>query len=464
MTFSPPTLDETHAFLIALTRALQPEIDVSEMTDEWLWTKTQAAGVTGNHAHLRAVLNDLLPDTSEGDILRRWAAIRGVVPKTATPARKADALRVVGTPTTTVPDGSEIVHDVSGLRFKTSGTNIVGPGGYVDCDVIAIDVGSQTRLSKGERLTFGTPIVNIQEDAELQLALDEDGTDQESDGALRRRVLARFSSPPLGGSAEDYVQWALEVTGYADAYAYPLRAGLGTVDLAALHEGSGSVRAPTAPEVAALQALLDVKRPVSVKGFRVLNVTAEEVDVEVTVLPDGEPEHEFDWDDTTPGTVLAWTGATRLLQFTGGARPTTLKAGDRIVIKKLAGVGTGKERVVESLSGADSVVLEADATGDAPAATETVYAGGALVQLVRDSIQALFGSLGTANPDTNRYGAWEGSLRPTKLSGAAGDVDGVLEAVVVIPLAKTDASDPLYPQDGSVGLLVAGRILVRRAH
>ncbi len=470
MSFTPPqSLDEKHAILIALAKALFPDVDISEMSDEWLWTRLQSAATMANHAHQNATVNDLLPDNSEGPLLRRWATIRGVTPKTATGARKADALRVVGTAATNIPDASELVHSESGLRFKTLGASIIGPGGFVDVDVVAIDVGSQTRLNKGEILTFVILIGNVQEDAELQLDLDEGGDDVESDGDLRRRVLSRFSSPALGGAAEDYVQWALEVTGYLDAYTYPLRAGNGTVDLVALHAGSNSVRAPTAPEVAELQALINKKRPVAVKGsvggsigFRVLQVTAETVNVEVKIFPDGEPEHAFDWDDAAAPTVNAWDAGLRKLTFNGGARPATLAAGHRLIVAQGA---TGKERIVESLGpGAADVILETDATGDVPAAGNTVYAGGALVQPAREAIQELFDSLGTANPDSKRYGSWEGNLRPMSLVREVGDIDGVLDVEVVAPAVTTAASDPAYPNDASVGLLVAGRILARWKH
>ena len=457
-----PTLEDSLAFLVALFKALFPDADVSALSFNYLWAKTQAAGVTDNHAHIEAVKNDLLPDTSEGDMLDRWGAVRGVTRKGATSARKADALRVTGVATTTVSDASELFHS-SGLRFKTSGSDIVGPGGYVDVDVVAIDTGSATRLSKGERLTFSTPIANIEEDAELQLDMDEDGDDQELDGAYRLRILSRFSSPPLGGAQEDYVQWALEEVGIENAYAYPLRNGLGTVDVAALHKGSGTARLLSSPEIAELQAIIDTKRPVSVKGFRVLEVTTAAVNVEFTLLPDGQPQHEFDWDDDTPPTVLTWTALTRTVQLTA-ARPSTMKAGDRVIFDNVGDTGTGKERVIESLSGSDSFVLEDDPTGDTPSATDTVYSGGPLVELTRQAIQDHFDTLGTANPDASRYGAWEGNLRASAINREASAVDGVLDGTVVAPVGTIEGDDPAYPNNDSIELLIAGRILVRRQH
>ncbi|HWU86210.1 MAG TPA: baseplate J/gp47 family protein [Kofleriaceae bacterium] len=465
MAFRTPTLDEQHATLIAVSKALQPDIDVSDTSTENLWLLTQAAGVTDNHANVAAAKNDLLPQTASGEMLDRWADLRGVRRKGATPARKAAALRVFGTPTTTVDDGTTFRH-VSGLRFKTTnGDELVGPSGYVDCDVVAIDKGSATRLNAGETLTIETPVTGLEDEAELQKDLDEDGEDAEQDGALSPRVVSRFRDPPRGGTRVDYEQWALEIDGIAAAYPYPLRGGNGTVHLAALHAGSGAARILDSVEISDLQALIDAKkRPVSVKGFTVLKVVEEPTDVEVTVLPDGEPEHEFDWDDTTPPVVLSWNAGTRTLTFATD-RPPSMAAGHRIAIDPASGSGgTGAERVIESLSSTDAVVLEADDDGDTPVATDTVYAGGPLVEPIRQAIIGLIDALGTANPDAHRYGTWEGNLRPIKIGSAAGAVDGVLEVAVAVPAATVEASDPAYPDNGEVGLITPGRILVRRAH
>ncbi len=465
MAFDTPTLDEEVEFQAAHMRHLFPTADVSEGSPNWLFLKTIAAGVTGNHAHIEAVKNDVMPDTSLGTELGRWGVIKGVAKKGATPARKSKALRVVGTPGTAVPNTRAMFHPPTGLKFQTANADVVGAGGSVDMDVVGVDVGSQTRLSAGETLQFTVPIAGLEETAELQLALDQDGDDAELDGDYRARVLARFSSPLAGNRADDYIAWALAVTGIATAFDYPLRGGVGTNDLAALHKGSGGVRCLSDGEVASLQAVIDALRPVGMKAFRVLKVTAivAPPDVEVTIIPDGALEHEFDWDDTTPPTVLAWTALTRTLQF-AAARPSSMQAGHRLTIDPVAGGGTGKERVIESLSGADTVILENDPAGDTPAATDTIYAGGPLVEPTRQSIQALADGFGPANPDAKRYGPWEGNLRPNAVSRVATAVAGVLDGTVIAPVATVVANDPAYPDDQTVELIILGHILVRKQH
>lgn len=464
MAFQTPTFEEQAHFCVAHFKALFPEDDISATSFNLLWLLTIAAAVTDNHAHIDATKNDLLPDTAEGDELERWAKIRGVTKKGATGARKAKALRVTGVAGTNVPVDAELVHDATSLRFKTTSTgNVDAILLYVDIDIAALDTGAQTRLPAGESLRFtALPSPNLEESNELQLSLDEDGTDAESDGDLRLRVLSRFSSPPLGGAQEDYVQWALAQTGIAAAFCYPVRAGLGSVDLAALHAGSGSVRALSDPETADLQAKVDELRPVNVKAFRVLKVIPAEVDIEFTYVPNGEAQFAPDWDDAGPPTVGAWNAGTRKLTFAGGVRPPSIIPGDRLAVKDPAGTGTGKERVVESLDGADAVILEDDADGDVPAAGYSVYSGGPLVEPIRAAIQALVDSLGTANPDAKRYGAWEGNLRPSAIGRVATAVEGVLDGTVIAPAVTQAASDPAYPDDDEIGLLIAGRILVRK--
>lgn len=462
--FQTPTIDESTSFLVALFAALFPQADVSEESFNWKWSKTQAGGTTDNHAHIEAVKTDLFPDSAEGDMADRWATILGRARKAATPARKDAALRVFGTPATNVPDATQFKHS-SGLLFKTNGAAVIAASGYIDCNVLAIDVGSATRLNKGQILSLTAPIAGLNDDAELQLSLDQDGTDAESDGSLQRRMLLRLSSPPLGGAATDYVQWAIEETGIEAAFCYPNRQGAGSVDLTALHAGSGASRLLLAGEITDLQAKIDAKRPVGAT-FRLLTVTAKAVDTEYTVLPDGDPSTEFDWDDSTAPLVLAWTAATRKVQFQGGTRPATMKAGDRLTIKPVAGGGTGQEYTIESLSGADAVILE-EAPNPAPANNDVVYSGGPLVAPIRAAQQALFDALGTANPDLTRYGAWEGNLRPGAVDRVSRAIAGVLDGSVVAPVAIVSAADTAGqppPLDATIELLIAGRMLVRRFH
>jgi uncharacterized phage protein gp47/JayE len=473
MAFETPTLDEQHAILIAMFKVILANLNsgrgpnVAQGSFNWLWLRTLSAAVTDNHAHISADKNDLMPDTLVGESQDRWGAAIGKPRKGATPSRKSAALQISGTPTTQVPVGLQLSH-TSGLLFQVTSSELVGPDDHALVDIEALSTGSSTRLSKGEHLTVLDPPAGIAEDAVLVLDLDEGGDDAEGVGDYQGRILDHFQEPALGGAQNDYVTWVKEVTDVAQGYCYPKRAGVGTVDVVALHAGSGGDRVLGGPEISTVQDYLDTKRPVSVIDARVLTVTANAQNVDFTYVSDGAAEHAPDWDDEAGYTAIAWTALTRLMQFGGGARPPTLKVGDRLTIKRTDGGGNGKERVVESFGiAADTVVLEQLDGADEPDVGATIYAGGPLTELIRLAVVELFDSLGPANPDATRYGAWEGNLRPVAISRHATGVDGVVDGTVVTPAATVVAADTgvgIPDEDGSVELLIPGRIIARPQH
>ena len=150
----------------------------------------------------------------------------------------------------------------------------VPAAGAVDVDVLAVSTGSATRLKKGEILEYLSTPAGIQTKIELQRDLDDDGFDSEQDGAARNRLLAALATPSSGGNQSDFVGWALSQLGISQAFCYPNRAGLGTVDVAALHTGAdrplpGAVAASSSISTAQLQVLatgIGTSNPAGVYG------------------------------------------------------------------------------------------------------------------------------------------------------------------------------------------------------
>ncbi len=457
MPFAIPTLDESHELGLALAEALYPEDDTSQGSYLYRLTRVIAAMVADNHAHTFTAFDEILPDKSRDALLDRWGAILAILRKEATPARKANALRLTGTTGSTFAIGELLAH-VSNLRFQVNENGSIPAAGFIDVDVVGVDKGSQTRLSAGEVLTFVSPLTGIAPTAELQLALDEDGDDAEQNGPYRLRILNRFQLPPLGGARNDYSTWALEVTGIAAAFTYPVRAGVGSVDLVALHAGRGTARILNASETDELQAYIDAKRPVSVVDFRVLDVVPQVADVEVTVQP-LSATYQFDWVDQTPPLVASWSAGDRRLTLQA-PRPLTLQAGGRVVIKTAG--GTWASIAVESLPVTNTQLILESAPPVAPTNGDLVYAGGPLTEPCRAAVQALFDSLGTANPDAHRYGEWEGNLRVLDVGDAAKSVTGAYNPLVIAPAADVEAVDPAFPNDAEISLLVSRGILIRK--
>ncbi|KOP31814.1 tail protein, partial [Xenorhabdus sp. GDc328] len=80
-----------------------------------------------------------------------------------------------------------------------------------------------------------------------------------------------------------YRRWALEVPGVTNAFVYPLRRGLGTVDIA-ITSADGL---PSADIINAVQAHIDDVRPVTAKSSLVLAPALRPVDFVVEVVLDG---------------------------------------------------------------------------------------------------------------------------------------------------------------------------------
>lgn len=469
-TFVVPSLDGTHAILVTDHLNRFPGDDVSRQSDNWKRLRTNALAVTALHARLDVLEKNMLPDTTDRKQQDRWGTILGVARKLATPAFGSACLRVFGTVGAAIT--ASILGHADGTTYRC-GTGTIGAGGFLDVDLnvgvvdpvaSGVSTGSITRKTKGEILTFVGPPPSIQSTAKLQSDLVQGGDDDEGIGAYRVRLLDKMAQPGMGGNANDFSKWELSQSGVATAYVYPLRQGLGSVDVAFLHSGRGAARLPSAPEIASVQAYVDTQRPVSMADFRVITVAAEPTDVEILVTPTDEPQFQFDWDDAVPPTVSAWNGTTRVLTFS--ARPTDLLPKDRLIYRSAA-PNDGSELVVEALGpGGNDVTVAALTAAQAaapPVATNAVYAGGPLVEPLRQALLALFDLLGPARGSeaAKVAGLWEDKLRPATLFKIAQLSDGVLDSTVVTPAVNVVATN--NPPVGSVGLIVPRRILVRKA-
>ena len=464
MSYTLETIDDMHGLLVALARGLFPTLDVSRLSFPSLFAKVIAAAAVGVHSHVDSVRKDLLPWSAEGDALDAWGVAIGVARKGATPSRRSAALRLANNSGTgeSITTGRALVH-ASGLRFAVNQDVTVAANSTADVDVIAVDVGSATRLDVGEILTFVTPPAHVEDSAELQLALTDDGTDKESDGDYQARVLSHFSAPPLGGAQNDYVQWSLQISGISRAYVYPNRNGLGTVDVAALHSGSGSARLLNPTERGVLQAYLDTVAPVHAT-VRVIEVMEQLASVEVLVRDNGQPQYAWDWiDPITPPSVSSWNSTTRSLTFSA-ALPDGIVVGSRLTLKKTDGTGSGEVLRVQSVTSTTVIVLETAPTV-APVSGDVIYAASTLSSAVRTAIINMVNALGTANPDAASYGSWDANLRLAALFREVTGVAGVMDAQISSPSANIEAVDPWdFPAPGNahIWVLSPSRVIVRR--
>lgn len=190
--------------------------------------------------------------TAEKEFLERKASTWGIT-------RKAGA-RAVGQVSFTgsglVPAGAVLRSDEGRLFTVDADVTVPGTGA-----VTASENGSASNLDEGEALSLVQAVTGVSGTATV-LSLSG-GVDAETDDELRARLLSVLQSPPMGGSAADYVTWALEVPGVTRAWCYPLYLGLGTVGLSFVCDGQAESPLPDEEMVRRVQTHINERRPVT---------------------------------------------------------------------------------------------------------------------------------------------------------------------------------------------------------
>ena len=203
----------------------------------------------------------LLPDTAETEWLDRHAQIWLGGRKAATYA--GGTATVTGIAGTVLPSGVQL--SGPGGTYQTTNTITIGSS-PTPVNLAALTAGAAGNADVGTTLSFLTPVANV--DASAIVVSMTGGTDTETDDELRARILERIRNPPMGGDAEDYVQWALAVPGVTRAWSYPQEQGMGTVTVRFMMD---DLRAPTGfptpQDVQNVTIALDNVRPVAVKDF-----------------------------------------------------------------------------------------------------------------------------------------------------------------------------------------------------
>lgn len=206
----------------------------------------------------------LLPDTAEAEYLDRQARIWGL-------SRKA-ALHATGSVTLAGTDGisleaGAVLTRADGVRFVTLVSATIAAG-TASVPVQAEAGGVEANTPAGATLGLVVAVPGIAGSATVAA------------GGI------------TGGAASDYVQWALTVDGVTRAWVYPRNRGAGTVDVAFVMdgraEGGGSI-IPGPADVAAVQAAIDLRRPVC-DDCVVFAPTAVPLNVTIAGLADDTPE------------------------------------------------------------------------------------------------------------------------------------------------------------------------------
>lgn len=219
--------------------------------------------------YLQWLSEQFLPDTADAEWLDRHAQIWLGGRKAASYAEGFAAVTGAGEIASVLPAGTQVsaTTDDGSFLFETTEDRTI-TGTATNVPVKALLPGPGSNLPDGT--TMALAISGIGEATALSVT---GGADVETDEELRDRVLFRIRKPPMGGDADDYVAWALEVPGVTRAWCAPNEMGIGTVTVRIMCDelrATSDVMTngfPLSGDIEAVRAHLDTKRPVCVKDF-----------------------------------------------------------------------------------------------------------------------------------------------------------------------------------------------------
>jgi len=233
----------------------------------------------------------LLPDTSETEWLDRHATI-WLANADGSRGRKLGTF-AVGSVTMTgvfgnlVPQFTQMT-SADGMTYETTEQIMIGDAA-TPVGVRALTEGKAGNGAPGDTLGFVIAIAGV--DGIATVVTLTGGSDEETDDELRARVLDRIQQPPMGGDAEDYVQWALRVGGVTRAWSAPNEMGIGTCTIRFMADDLRSDNAgfPLQQDIDAVTAYLDTVRPVCVKDRFVEAPIPEPIDFTILGLNPDTP-------------------------------------------------------------------------------------------------------------------------------------------------------------------------------
>ena len=272
-----PDFDSIRATYLRDVRNLLPDAATDSDSDVYVRATAASSAVYGLYQYLLWIARQIMPDTADTENLERHAALRGITRKPGTLA--SGTVTFAGQVGAAIPAGTAVKHVATGLLCLTDALAQIGETGTTTVACHASGVGAVPDYADEPVLAVSTPS-GVQSQAALTLA---GGTDAETDAELLARLLDYMRNPPGGGNAYDYRRWAMEVAGVTAAWCYPLRRGIGTVDVAVL----SAAGLPSDELVADVQAQLDAKRPVACPDVRAFAPTPVAVDVTVRLRVSG---------------------------------------------------------------------------------------------------------------------------------------------------------------------------------
>ena len=277
--FIVPTLEEIRASILRDYQTYYPDADTSEDSDAYARASSLAACAEGIYAHQKWLIKQFFPDTADTEFLEKHAGLRGLRRRNATYAAGKGAT-ISGNPDAVIAVGLQIKTE-DGRFYETTESAVISFGGTAVVAVRSLAMGAAQNIKTATKGSFMAAPVGVSTDVVLNDVVG--ATNAESDSSLLERLLNKIRRPAAGGNKYDYKDWALEVDGVEQAYVYPLRRGLGTVDIAITADNG----VPSDDTVRRAQEYIDQERPVTAKESKVVKPDVTKVNFNIQVKISG---------------------------------------------------------------------------------------------------------------------------------------------------------------------------------
>ena len=277
--FIVPTLEEIRASILRDYQTYYPNADTSEDSDAYARASSLAACAEGIYAHQKWLIKQFFPDTAATEFLEKHAGLRGLRRRNATYAAGKGAT-ISGNPDAVIAVGLQIKTE-DGRFYETTESAVISSGGTAVVAVRSLATGAVQNIKTATKGSFMAAPVGVSTDVVLNDVVG--ATNAESDSSLLERLLNKIRRPAAGGNKYDYKDWALEVDGVEQAYVYPLRRGLGTVDITITADNG----VPSDDTVRRAQEYIDQERPVTAKESKVVKPDVTKVNFNIQVKISG---------------------------------------------------------------------------------------------------------------------------------------------------------------------------------
>ncbi len=192
-----------------------------------------AGEVFALQAEYEYVKRQMFPDTAEGEYLDRHAAQRGLSRRSAAKAQGEIRFYIDAAHDydIVIPEGTVVsTRGENAQRYETLEEAVISSGRLaVTCMARALSGGADGNAAADEISIIVTPVDSLLKVVNEYMLTD--GSDEETDEQLRRRVLDSFVNIPNGTNRAFYIQSALEVEGVHAAGASAGVRGAGTLDI-----------------------------------------------------------------------------------------------------------------------------------------------------------------------------------------------------------------------------------------